>query len=88
VDGDDIGVIELAGNLRFLHEPHGAFLGLVMEDDFHGDPPANRAVPGIENRAHSALGDDLPDFVFAGTRPVAGQESWQVASAALHGQAG
>ena len=66
INGDDIGVFELAGELGFFDEAEGIFAGeLVLGvDDFDGDRAAEAEVAGLEDDAHAAVIDGGDDLIF------------------------
>ena len=76
MDGHDVRVLELAGDLRFLDEARFlARVGLI-EQVLDGDFPANVAVHGAQNRAHAAAGNFLGDDVALAVLATLLQNSW------------
>jgi hypothetical protein len=57
VDGHDVGVLELAGDLGLLDEPFDPFGILLAEDHLHGHGTPDVVVHGLEDGAHAAAGD-------------------------------
>jgi len=74
VDGDDIRVLELAGDLGLGDEAHHVVGRIALEHDFHGDVALDGDLAGVEDRAHAALGDYVADFVFLFAQEFRGQE--------------
>ena len=66
MDGHDIGVLELSGNLCFLDEAkhHALFHFFFREHDLHGDRTPDVQVHCLENRTHPTASDHLADLVF------------------------
>jgi len=65
VEGHDIRMFELAGNLRFLDEAHQCLRPGIRQHHFHRDGAPRRRLVGIEDRAHSALGNEAADLVLS-----------------------
>ncbi len=65
VDRDDIGVVEIGGELGFAEEPLSLLVAghLAREDHLRGDEPFDRLLPGLVDDAHAAASDLLQDLV-------------------------
>jgi hypothetical protein len=63
VDGDDVRMFELAGDLGLLDEAHHVAFLPDCEHHFHRDPAFHGALLRGEDRAHAALRHDRADVV-------------------------
>ena len=63
VDGDDVRVVELGGDLRLLDKAEHIGLAAGVEHDLHGDGALGGVLPRVEDRAHAAVSDDAADSV-------------------------
>ena len=59
VDGDDVRVLELAGDLGLGDEAREIIRAGAIEHHLHGHAALDGRLLGIEDRAHAALRDDL-----------------------------
>ena len=70
IDGDDVGMIELAGGLGLDQEAAGMLLGLariklIRADGLDGDGALDDGVEALIDDTHRALADRADDLVFA-----------------------
>ena len=65
VDGDDPGVLELAADLRLLHEAadHLGMIAVLLPDHLDGEVPAQVEVASLEDRADPAPGQFADQLV-------------------------
>jgi hypothetical protein len=75
VDGDDVRMIELRGDLRLLDEAQHIGLVAAAEHHLHGDGALGGVLPRIEDRAHAAAGDDAADGVALFRKQLIGQKA-------------
>src|SRR5262249_34118045 len=69
VDGDDAGVVELAGDVGLLDETRAA-AGAAVEADLHGDVAVERLVADAQDAAHAAARDLADGSISGRTGPV------------------